>query len=209
MAVQQIDQGAPSGPDDMRKRFPKPPAPAQVRQMFPAFADKTDGEIADALWDRVYKDKYEQDWSGFKKFVLGKGARVHFDADMGYDPYGITAHNLGELVSGASAGLVGPPAKTEAEKETQGAGATMRNVGLLQASKLIPPVVRGAPNPPTGEITPRWTPPPQQLRGPAIPALTNLSSNPWVRRAIAALGAAGAGGLGAGAGYNAIRRWFP
>lgn len=200
-----MPDAAPNSSADLVKAFPdKPPSPAQVRDMYPAMKEWDDGKIADALW-KVYQPKYEENWSVLKKWVEGQSARIHFDADVGYDPYtlGQLPHDVGEVVSGASGGLVGPSAETDADRANQAAGRELW-LGVGKQGGITPPqAVRGAAgrfqaNQPqtwgnAAQIAATAKTPPSTA---AVPALSSLLGHPLVKLGLAI--GAGASGLSAG-----------
>ncbi len=183
-------------PDDpLLKKYPTPPTLEQFRKDNPQYGDISDGELADKLYER-YKAQFKSD-------SPIAHPRVAFYAKVGYNPYGLKnlPHDLAELGSGATFGLVGPEAKTATDKENQTAG---REMLAALPSAATGGIRQGAPfvlNPP-----PSWAA--KVANAPFLGQnVTNALSNPVIQRALAAMGkglAFGTGALGSGAGGFAV-----
>ena len=158
-----------------------------VRAKYPQYADKSDGELADALHEKFYSDM----------------PKIQFYAKIGYDPWSLETlpHDLGQLIAGVTGGYVEPsgPAKTDNDKANRTAG--MELWGGVGAAKGLtaPAAVRGAAgrfaanDPQTfsnaAQIAATAKTPPSTA---AIPALSQIMQHPLTRLGLA-LGAGGSG----------------
>lgn len=136
-----VQLNVPNSASDLRAAYPKPPSIADVRKLYPALADKSDGVIADKLYD-VYRDTYEKDAPAFSH------PRIKFYADINYDPYSLKKlpHDLGQVLSGATMGVTEPltgKAETAEDEANRTAGEEML-FATRAAKAQPPPAVRGA-----------------------------------------------------------------
>lgn len=179
---------APTSNADLLAKYPEPPTLDEFRKMYPQYDNKSDGVIADKLYD-VYADKLADPSDPFAH------PRIAFYAKIGYDPYGIAdlPHDLGQLLTGATFGATEPltgEAQTHEDKENRKAGEEIGAIVAGQAASGMLGLARGGL--PPGRITPRWTPPASQLGGPVIRGVpvAQIISHPLVKLGIALGGGA-------------------